>query len=65
MQVRLGYRLSQGGVRYVRVDLRCRDAAVAEQPLNETNVYASFKQRGRGSVSEHVWRDAVGEPCFA
>ena len=50
-----------GAGRDVRVDLRRREALVAEQLLDDPQVRAAVEQMGRERVPQRVRRDAVRE----
>ena len=53
---------AEPGRRDVRVDLRRREALVAEQLLDDAQVGAAVEQVGRERVAERVRRDAVRQP---
>ena len=51
----------QRRIRYVRVDLRRGDAAVAEEALDVADVHALLEEVGGHGVAEHVGGDAVAD----
>ena len=51
----------QRSIRHVRVDLRRRNAAVAEEALDVADVDAFLQEVGGDGVAEHVGGDAVAD----
>ena len=45
------------------IDLRGRDAGVAEEALDEADIHALFDEQGRRAVAEHVGRDTALDRC--